>query len=171
MKRRTRIGSVVTIAVLSAILVGSGAAFGRAHCQRVYGDGLTFQDTPFGPFVGTAELNLGDAEAVVALLGPPDEKPDGTLHVVTSHAFDLGDSGGLVTIDKAILAPTETPGLYNLNTRAKICATPDCAGETVNGPAPCGRLSVHGTINFGTFPAEADWRVNGKVCDCGADED
>jgi len=39
----------------------------------------------------------------------------------------------------------------------------------VTGRAPCGRLSVNGTINFGVFPAQADWRVMGRICDCSAD--
>lgn len=162
---RRRVGLALTIGVILVVVGFSTAAFARSHCERVYGTGQTFQFVPFGPFEGTAELNLGDAEVVVSLMALPVEKPDGTLHVWTSHAFDFDDDGGFVTVDKGVLAPTETPGLFNLNTRAKICAT-DCEGEIVRGAAPCGRLSVTGTMNLAASPPVADWRVRGKICDC-----
>jgi len=174
MKRRRKGVLAAVIAVLLGVAIFPNVALAGSHCQRVHGTGLTFQNVAVvGPFEGTAELNLGDADVRSDLLGLPEEKPDGTLHALTSHRFDLED-GSFVTVDKAILAPTETPGLFNVNSRLRICATPDCEaeiveGEIVNGRALCGRLSVHGTINFGVFPAEADWRVTGKICDCSAD--
>lgn len=160
--------SAAVLVVLWAVFAFPNGALAGADCQRVYGTGLTFQSYPFGPFEGEAELNLGDAQVVTWLLGPPDEKPDGTLHALTQHNFLFDSLEDILTIDKGILAPTDTFLLYNLNTRAKICAT-DCEGEIASGQAPCGRLSIHGTIDFGSLPPVADWRVRGKICDCSAD--
>ena len=92
------------------------------------------------------------------VLAAPLVGDDGTLRTATSHRFVFSDSSFFVTMDSAVLSPTEVPGVYNLNTRAAIS---EGAGSFENA---CARLSVHGTINL--FVPEAQWRVTGRVCDC-----
>ena len=147
--------------VLAAIL--SQAAFSSgADCELVKGTGHTFATGP-GVFQGSAVVAANgqtiNAAVTTVLLGPPTATPDGTLLAVTSHNFVFPDGSTFTTIDRAVLSPTDTPGLYRLNTDAAI------DGGTGTYAKACGSLSVHGSINL--ISGEVIWRFSGRICNCG----
>lgn len=149
--------SIVLIALLSQSALSAGV-----DCESVRGSGHTFTTGP-GVFQGTASV-AGDGQTVTAavttvLLGPPTATPDGTLLAATSHTFVFPDGSSFTTIDRAVLSPTVTPGLYRLNTDAAI------DGGTGSYANACGSLSVHGTINL--ISGEVIWRFTGRICNCG----
>jgi hypothetical protein len=151
----------VFLALLGLMVFTSGAG-AKSVCDKVSGTGHTFAVGPT-TFQGTASLNINNTNIIVTvttnLLGPPTATEDGTLLATTSHTFVFQDGSSLTTLDHAVLSPTETPGLYNLNTRAAITAG---AGIYENA---CGQLSIHGTINL--INGEVQWDVTGRICDCG----
>ena len=60
-----------------------------------------------------------------------------------------------VTLDSAVLSPTDAPGVYRLNTRAAILdGTGIYAGAN-------GSLNIHGTINL--ISGVVDWRFEGRA--------
>ena len=149
--------SIVVIALLSQ------TAFSLANdCELVKGSGHTFATGP-GVFQGTASVTVNgqtvNAAVTTVLLGPPTATADGTLLAATSHTFVFQDGSTFTTFDRAVLSPTDTPGLYRLNTDAAI------DGGTGNYTNACGGLSVHGTINL--VSGEVIWRFTGRVCSCG----
>lgn len=153
---------VITLSFTLAALAALTPAAAKSDCDKVRGEGHTFGSGPF-TFQGTAALNVNGqaatAAVTTAVLGPPQESPDGTLRATTSHTFVFPDGSSFTTLDSAVLSPTGTPGLYNLNTRAAVTQG---AGAY---EAACGKLTFHGTINLAS--PEAVWRVSGRICDCG----
>jgi hypothetical protein len=128
---------------------------------KIAGTGRTFGTGPT-TFEGTASLTIAGqpttATVVTNVLAAPVVGEDGTLRTATSHRFVFGDGSFFVTMDTAVLSPTEIAGVYNLNTRAAIA---EGGGSYENA---CARLSLHGSINL--VAPEAEWRVTGRVCDC-----
>ncbi len=108
--------------------------------------------------IGQMKVELDWLKKKSVLLGPPRVTEDGTLHATTSHTFVFAD-GTFTTLDSAVLSPTDTQGVYRLNTRATI------SGGTENYANACGSLSIHGTIDL--VSREVVWRFTGRVCDCG----
>jgi len=132
-----------------------------SSCENVAGTGHTVATGP-ATFQGFAIVNINgstrSASVTTSLLGPPKETEDGTLLAATSHNFVFDDGSSITTIDTTVLSPTDTPGLYNLNSRAAIN---EGSGSY---ELACGSLSIHGTINFAN--GEVIWRFTGKICDC-----
>ena len=148
--------SLILVALLSQTAFSAGA-----DCESVKGSGHTFATGP-GVFQGTATIS-GNGQTVTAavttvLLGPPTATADGTLLAATSHTFVFPDGSTFTTIDRAVLSPTDTAGLYRLNTDAAI------DGGTGAYANACGSLSVHGTINL--ISGEVIWRFTGRICSC-----
>jgi len=147
---------------LFALMIFTSGAEAKSDCDKVSGNGRTLAVGP-ATFQGIASLNLDNTSVNVSvttnLLGPPTATEDGTLLAKTSHTFVFQDGSTLTTLDHAVLSPTDTPGLYNLNTRAAI------TGGTGTYEDACGQLSLHGTVNF--LSGEIEWSVTGRVCDCG----
>ncbi|MFQ5806227.1 MAG: hypothetical protein ACE5I3_07250 [Phycisphaerae bacterium] len=148
---------------------GKTSALEKAGCDPVSGHGDTAQENPgdpTSPFVGTATVRIrGDTFEDVAvttiLLGPPKEGDDGTLIAQTSHTFTVDDpegslQGSFTTTDKAVLEPTDTPGLFRLNSNMKITSG---TGDFENAG---GRLHGHGEIDLGM--GEASFDINGVIC-------
>lgn len=148
--------------VLCAVLLTAVAIQASPDCTKVKGTGNTAAIAE-GVFQGTAAFNNSgqtqNANVTTYLLGPPRATEDGTLHATTSHTFDFGNGSSFTTLDSAVLSPTETPGLYNLNTRATI------TGGTGQYTDACGPLSIHGTINLAS--GQVIWRFTGRICECG----
>lgn len=148
--------------VLFAVMVFASGAQAKSDCDKVSGTGHTFAIGP-ATFQGIASLDLNNNNIIVTvttnLLGPPTATEDGTLLATTSHTFVFQDGSSLTTLDHAVLSPTDTPGLYNLNTRAAV------TGGTGTYEDACGQLSIHGTINL--ISGEIQWSVTGRICDCG----
>ena len=146
------------LALLSSVLpVKAGAG-----CDRIQGNGQTFAVGP-ATFQGFATVQLDgqsySAAVTTNLLGPPKVTEDGTLLAHTSHTFVFDNGSSFTTFDNAILSPTSTPGLYNLNTRAEIIQ------GTGDYDDASGALGIHGTINF--LNGEVAWRFTGQVCNGG----
>ena len=145
--------------VLCGLLLFTTAAQAKTDCAKVKGTGNTAAVAQ-GVFQGTANFGQNQTAMVTTfLLGAPTITEDGTLHATTSHTFDFGNGNSFTTLDRAVLSPTDTPGVYRLNTRATI------SGGTGIYANACGSLNIHGTINL--FSGEVDWRFTGRVCDCG----
>ncbi|HVE57651.1 MAG TPA: hypothetical protein VNB22_12530 [Pyrinomonadaceae bacterium] len=148
--------------VLCGLLLFTGAAQANPDCSKLSGTGQTAAVAP-GVFEGTAAVKINgqtqNAAVTTYLLGAPTTAEDGTLKATTSHTFVFADGSSLTTLDRAVLSPTETPGLYNLNTQATI------TGGTGIYANACGSLNIHGTINLIT--GQVDWRFTGRICDCG----
>ena len=147
---------------LFGLMAFTCGAEAKSDCDKVSGTGHTLAVGP-ATFQGIANLNLNNTDVIVTvttnLLGLPTATEDGTLLATTSHTFVFQDGGSLTTLDHAVLSPTSTPGLYNLNVRASI------TGGTGTYQDACGQLSIHGTINF--LSGEVQWSVTGRICDCG----
>lgn len=160
MKRRPLF--IIAITLMFGLLTSHVDATTVDDCVGVRGFGETFATGP-GTFQGNATLEtktgVENASVVTNLLGPPTPGDDGTLHASTSHTFVLEDGSSFTTLDNAVLSPTDTPGLYNLNTRAAIVS------GTGTHTDSCGRLSIHGTIDL--INGEVVWRFTGRICDCG----
>jgi hypothetical protein len=133
----------------------------NSGCDNVSGEGHT-RAVNQNTFQGTAVFKINDqtvsATVTTVLLGPPRATEDGTLHAATSHTFVFPNGSSITTRDNAVLSPTETQGLYRLNTRATI------SGGTGIYANACGALNVHGTINL--ISGEVNWNFTGRVCDC-----
>jgi hypothetical protein len=144
--------------IFCALFAVSGETNAAPRSEKVRGTGHTTainQNT----FQGTAEVQVNGstvtANVTTVLLGPPTLTEDGTLQAATSHTFVFPDGSSFVTLDRAVLSPTETPGVYRLNTRAAILG-----GTGIYADAS-GSLSIHGTINL--ISGEVDWRFEGRV--------
>ena len=145
--------------ILCGVLLFTGAIHAKPDCANIKGTGSTMA-VDQGVFQGTANFGQNmNATVTTYLLGPPNATEDGTLHATTSHAFDFGNGNSFTTLDRAVLSPTDTPGLYNLNTKATI------AGGTGTYADACGSLNIHGTINLIT--GQVIWRFTGRICNCG----
>ncbi len=145
--------------VVCGLILFTTFAQAKPDCANVKGTGNTTAIAQ-GVFQGTANFGQNQTAMVTTfLLGAPTVTEDGTLHATTSHTFDFGNGDSITTLDRAVLSPTDTPGLYNLNTRATI------TGGTGNYANACSSLSIHGTINL--ISGQVDWRFTGRVCDCG----
>jgi len=117
------------------------------ECQPFTAVGATVGTSPV-TFAGSATTTLGEAEVHVTLLGA---KPAAdALNAVTSHVMIVGGLT-LTTEDAAMLKPTTIPGLYELNTQAKIVA------------GGGGHLSIDGLVYLGPG-AWAKWLARGVVC-------
>jgi hypothetical protein len=164
-KEKSKMSKLTTCAVvlvLFTLMPLTFAAAAKSDCDKVHGTGHTFAIGP-ATFQGTASLNLNGSDLVVSvttnLLGPPTATEDGTLMATTSHTFVFPDGSSFTTLDHAVLSQTDTPGLYNLNTRAAI------TGGSGTYELACGRLSIHGTIDL--INGEVQWKVTGSICACG----
>lgn len=147
--------------LLAILLVTTAMANGQSTCQTVKASGITFAVGPF-TFQGSAVFNIGrqdhDVSVTTNLLGPPRET-GGVLHASTTHLFVFQDGSSIVTLDKAVLSPTQAPGFYNLNSRLDIVG-----GSGIYENACGGLTSGGGTIDL--IGGEANWRSIGQVCTC-----
>jgi hypothetical protein len=139
-------------ALLFSVCFLSTPALADEGCVIVNGSGSVVFDPTVGGFVGPVDLD-GDgapdatSTAFVLSLEPSD---DGTLHAVTTHRIVMMDGTSITTLDRAVLSPTDTAGLYRLNSDLTI----------VTGGS--GKLRLHGDIHLIEGWAIAD--VHGRIC-------
>lgn len=141
-----------------------------------------------GVFVVEAEFNLSGAlfggafgaralqiKSSTRLLAQDPPAANGTINAITSHVFEVkgqSDEDGvcepgedcLVTLDRATLTPTATPGLMKLNSTL--------AFSTGQGrfEKACGKVDAadgEGEINFAATPPTVRWSFSGgRLCEC-----
>lgn len=154
-----KLNAFVITLTLIGILSLAGEMRAAKPCLNVNGTGQTSAVSPTA-FQGTAVVDFGgqieNAAVTVVMLGPPRVTEDGTLQAETSHTLAF-NGGSLVTLDNAVLSPTSAPGIYNLNTRARI------VGGSGDFDGAGGFLSVHGIIDL--INGTSSWRFHGRVCD------
>jgi hypothetical protein len=134
------------------VLVLASPAVADDVCMIVNGTGSVVFDPVVGGFVGPVDLDGdGDADAtstaIVLSLVPTE---DGTLHAVTTHTIVLTSGAAFTTLDHAVLSPSDTAGLYRLNSVLDIQS------------GASGKLTLHGDIHLLEGWAVAD--VHGRVC-------
>jgi hypothetical protein len=160
MKLNRRFNYVISL-TLFGLLMLAPALKATPDCDMIKGTGHTFA-IGRTTFQGTASIDNGgqtvSASVTTNLLGPPTATEDGTLHATTSHTFVFSDESSFTTIDRAVLSPTDKPGLYRLNTNATISAGIGRYENAYRG------LSIHGTINLIT--GEVVWRFTGRIYVC-----
>ena len=127
----------------------------------------------FGGVFGAQSLQIKSTTKLLTQ-NPPTEH--GTIAAMTSHVFEVkgqSDEDGvcelgedcLVTLDRAALIPTTTPGLMDLRS---VLAISDGKGRFAKA---CGKID--GTkggdaqINFAATPPTVRWAFNGgNLCQC-----
>jgi hypothetical protein len=146
------------LAIATAAALATAAAPGSATaggCARV---SLTGQAT-LNPATGTVDGTLvgtidGLPASVMSSTTILGREHQGTILVLrTSHVLTLGDGTRLATVDKARLAPSETPGLFHASARVEI----------VSGGG--GYLVGTGTIDVRTGLTATWSRIRGLICD------
>ena len=146
------IATMLRLSLVPAFLLVLASPAAADDCTIVNGSGRVVFDPDLGGFVGPVDLD-GDGEtdatstAFVLSLVPTE---DGSLHAVTTHTFTLTSGGAFTTLDHAVLSPTDTAGLYRLNSVLDIQS------------GASGKLLLHGEIHLIEGWAEAD--VHGRVC-------
>ena len=156
MKKMTSKWAVPVISL--ALLIVLSTALAEPAADPVSGSGSSSAINEY-QFAGSATLVIRDqeksAELLVTLLGLT-VNDEGVQHVVATHTFTLAD-GSITTSDKEVAEPTATLGLYTLNANMNIVSgTGIYEGVT-------GRLTAHGTINFGVVPPAAEFEIRGFI--------
>jgi hypothetical protein len=85
------------------------------------------------------------------------ENEEGVQHVSASHTLTFEDGSTIVTADKEVAEPTDTPGLYTIN------ATMEVKEGTGIYDGVSGYLTAHGTMDFNVFPFEASFTLRGAI--------
>lgn len=126
----------------------------------------------FGGVFGARTLQI---KSTARLLTQNPPAADGTINAITSHVFEVkgrSDEDGvcepgedcLLTLDRAALLPTATPGLVKLRSVLAVSA-----GQGRFAKA-CGKIDgteSEGEINFAAQPPTVQWAFNdGKLCQC-----
>jgi hypothetical protein len=142
----------------------------KSDCARVGGSA---QGTAISPNMFRVAFTGTFSATATATLLEQTQGGDGAIRATTSHVFEINDGSGdgdgvceagencFVTIDRAVLTPTGTPGLFRLNSHMEVVG-----GEGLYADA-CGKLVAHGFINFAAGPPTVEWGLSGRVCDCG----
>ena len=164
-----------------------GGSPGRGCCAHVSGQGSGTSDAS-GAFVVDADFNLSGGQFGGAFGTRPlqikstarliaQEPPDaaGVINVITSHVWEVkwqSDEDGvcepgedcMVTLDRAALIPTATPGLMDLRS---VLAISDGQGRFAKA---CGKIdgtTGEGQINFAATPPTVWWKFSGgHLCKC-----
>lgn len=126
----------------------------------------------FGGVFGSQTLQIKSTTRLVAQ-NPPTSA--GVINAITSHVWEVeGQSDGdgicepgedcMVTLDRAALIPTATPGLMDLRS---VLAISD--GQGIFAKA-CGKIdgtTGEGQINFAATPPTVWWKFSGgRLCKC-----
>lgn len=149
-------------------LSGGGQGIATAADTFVVDAEFTLSGGPLGGIFGAQFLPI---KATTKLLtqSPPDA--NGTINAITSHVFEIkGQSNEngvcepgencMVTLDRAALIPTATPGLMNLHS---VVAISDGQGRFAK---VAGKIdAVDGQINFAAAPPTVHWTFSGaRLC-------
>jgi hypothetical protein len=156
----------ITCLVMLAIVVFAPGTKAKSDCVKVKSEAQ-------GQAISLNMFRLsvtGDLTATsTATLLEQGVTEDGTIQATTSHVFEINGNGDgiceagedcFTTLDRAILSPIDTLGLFSLNSHLAVIS-----GHGVYANA-CGKLVAHGFINFGVGPPTLEWRLSGRICDC-----
>ncbi len=122
-----------------------------------------------GPFSGVFGTRMLQIKSTARLLAQDPPAADGTINAITSHVFEVkGQSNEnglcepgedcLLTLDRAALIPTATPGLMKLRSVLAVSA-----GQGRFEKA-CGKIDGtdgEGEINFAATPPTVRWSFSG----------
>ena len=164
-----------------------GAPRGQGCCDLVSGRGQGVANAS-GAFVVDAEFNLSGGQfsgvfgsetmrikSTARLLAQDPPTATGTVNAITLHVLEVkgqSDEDGvcepgedcLVTLDRAALIPTATPGLMDLRS---VLAVSDGQGRFSKA---CGKFDAtrgEGQINFAAMPPTVHWSFSGgHLCKC-----
>ncbi|NOT60851.1 MAG: hypothetical protein HOP19_11580 [Acidobacteria bacterium] len=164
-----------------------GPARGNACCDQIAGQGrgiATAADTfsvdatfsisgrLFGGVFGARTMEF---KSTTRLLTQSPPTADGTINAITSHVLEAkgySDEDGvcepgedcLITLDRAALIPTATPGLMKLRSILAF------SGGQGRFEKACGKIDGtegEGEINFAATPPTVRWTFNeGRLCYC-----
>ena len=122
-----------------------------------------FPEPPEGvmmQFEGSVELSvrgeLKTAELLVNVYSVLVNE-EGVQHVSASHILTFEDGSTIVTADKEVAEPTDTPGLYTINAKMEV------KEGTGIYDGVSGNLTAHGTMDFRVFPFEASFTLRGAI--------
>lgn len=133
---------------------------------------FNFSGGQFGGAFGTRTLQI---KSTARLLAQAPPTADGTINAITSHDWEVkGQSNEngkcepgedcMMTLDRAALIPTATPGVMKLRSVLAISA-----GQGRFSKA-CGKIdgtTGDGEINFAATPPTVRWNFSGgRVCEC-----
>lgn len=159
MKRLTVIFVLATVAGAAAVVTSALAALSlTGQCQPFSGTGHTEATSIAGPFVGTADVVVGETSysgvpVVTSVLAPLTQAGNsGVSFTTTSHALTLPGVGTITTTDDARLISTQEPGVFRLVSHVSV--TGGASGE----------LHLQGQVSFATFPFTADATLVGAIC-------
>jgi hypothetical protein len=128
-----------------------------------------------GQFGGVFGVRSVPIKSTTKLLAQNPPTANGTVNAITSHVFEVkgqSDEDGvcepgedcLVTLDRAALIPTATPGVMDLRS---VLAVSDGQGRFAKA---CGKIDGtggEGQINFAATPPTVRWSFNGgRLCKC-----
>lgn len=133
---------------------------------------FNFRGGQFGGAFGSRTLQIKSTTRLLTQFPPT---ATGTVNAITSHVWEVkgqSDEDGicepgedcLVTLDRAALIPTTTPGLMDLRS---VLAISDGQGRFAKA---CGKIDGtkgDGQINFAAMPPTVRWSFNGgHLCQC-----
>lgn len=128
-----------------------------------------------GPFSGVFGAQSLQIKSTAKLLSQNSPTANGTINAITSHVFEVkgqSDQDGVcepgedcwVTLDRATLTPTTTPGQMDLSS---TLAVTDGKGRFAKA---CGKVDGQkgeGQINFAATPPTVRWSFSGgRLCEC-----
>lgn len=153
--RLSRIRALVAVSLAGGGLVLAGAVAppvdAARTCKSISGSATTFFNGT--AFVGAADITIlrTPHAALVTTHVLSQVVVGGTIRATTSHHI-VFDGHHLVTLDRAMIIPTSTPGVFLLRTSARI----------VEGGS--GVLAIVGRLDFRGVPT-ATWGIaRGVVC-------
>ncbi len=149
----------------------TASATGKATSQTNFATQVTMavRGDNFG---GRFGLRLSTATSNASII---DQQPgeNGTINAVTSHVVEInGKSDGdgkcepgedcFTTLDRAVLTPTNTPGIFALTSKLGIISGNGMFRNL------CGKLEVRrgGVIDFTATPPTVKWELEGHLCQC-----
>lgn len=154
------------------LLSGQGQGVATAPDTFVVDAELKLSGEQFGGVFGARTLQI---KSTTRLLAQNPPTANGTVNVITSHVWEVkgqSDEDGvcepgedcLVTLDRAALIPTTTPGLVDLRS---VLAISDGQGRFAKA---CGKIDGtggEGQINFAATPPTVWWSfTGGRLCKC-----
>jgi hypothetical protein len=166
MKKCTSTLTGVVLATVVLFLQGTASA-DPAAMDPVSGGGVT-QLIPCPPpagimmqFEGMVVLSIrGELRSAHLLVNvySIEQNEEGVQHVTASHVLTFDDDGStIVTSDKEVAEPTDTPGVVTLN------ASLDVVAGTGAYEGATGNLTAHGTMDFTGFLPTACFTLQGVV--------
>jgi hypothetical protein len=151
MRRTLVLLVVVTAAAVAALAPPEAVASG---CERLSLTGQSSLNPANGKVEGMFEGTLGGRPVAIhsstTIVG--QQQLGTALLLSTAHTFTLPDGSKVGTVDRALLLPTATPGVYHAFSRL----------EVVSGGS--GWILGLGTIDL-RQGVDANWRwVEGRIC-------